>query len=104
MGTETRKRDWVVDPKPEDRVSIVERGNHWPGGAVATLDYTGGDAEEVGRLIAAAPQMYEALKAIVERLENYPNRISGYRTPVRGHVTTLAEDARAVLEAADGRA
>ncbi len=52
------------------------------------------------KLIAQAPALLEALEKTATRLENYPNRISGFRPPVEDHVTTLYEDIRQAITAA----
>ena len=49
-------------------------------------------------LMAAAPAMLDALRGVAERLENYPNRISGYTDSRKSGVMTLLEDVLAAIE------
>jgi len=55
---------WEINEHNESEWQIVRR--HFSGRQpeIATLDYTGGNAEANARLIAAAPAMLEALKAM----------------------------------------
>jgi hypothetical protein len=63
-GTKHTPGPWRVE---HGRTVQIHGGNHW----IATLKCGSCPAHEIGnaRLIAAAPEMYEALRAIVDDLQ-----------------------------------
>lgn len=54
---------WIIDEKRHDAWVIRPEGDStW---VICELGYTGGDAERVARLIAAAPLLVEALRGLL---------------------------------------
>lgn len=63
---------------------------------IATIDYGRDDAEEIGQLIAAAPELLAALKALdAYWLESLPEGPDGSRVVMSG-LGTIADDTIAI--------
>lgn len=64
---------WEVDERREDACTIVPEGTHWPAEGIATLEYTGGDAENVISYIVLAcnerPKLLAQRDALLVALE-----------------------------------
>ena len=86
---------WTIRTERRTRLVCDEHGNQISAIRPVKRYGVAGDDAANARLIAAAPTMYEALKALVESLD-WESKRSG--TTYAGH-----EDARAAIAKAEGR-
>ena len=89
---------WRIDPKHDDAYHILGAGEaSWPSGGIATLDYTGGNAEANAVLIAQAPTLLAQRDALVEALEDVLTGLKMHNIQLLGADKAHAVVARIII-------
>lgn len=99
---------WAIDPDTDDRWSIVDKpGGRWLSNGIATIDYTGGNAEAnaafIVKAVNAHDEMVEVLRKTLRVMSQRDNCLDCFADNLTGEHGALcvARKARAILERID---